>query len=276
MVNPPPSESGRESLEFADRRKQRKQELRGKFFKNKSPVLKTGWRVFVSSGLLATGVWVVSLPLWNLTDPSQIEVLGTRLLSNSQIKEKISIDYPQYIFRLQPQAIAAQLEKKAPVYDVVVKRSLFPLKVIVIVQEREPVARTVLNNQAGFIDIKGVWIAAKSYPEKLKKPELVVLGTNQTVLQVWRKLYTQISQSPVKISKLDFRNSSNLILTTDLGLVYCGAYTYNKMEKQIQMLGRLRSLPKSANLKFTHIDLINPDFPVVDGVTPLKPNDLKP
>jgi len=271
------SESTKESLDFADRRKQRKQQLRGDFFKNKSPVLKMAWRVVISSGLLASGIWIVSLPLWNLTNPNQIEVLGTRLLSVSQIKEKISINYPQYIFRLQPQAIAAQLEKKAPVYDVVLKRSLFPLKVIVIVQERQPVARAVLNNQPGFIDTKGMWIAAKSYSNQLKKPQLIVLGTNQTVLQVWRKLYSQISQSPVKISKLDFRNSSNLILTTDLGLVYCGAYSYNKMDKQIQMLGRLRSLPKTANLKFTHIDLINPDFPVVDGVTPLKPSEqLKP
>jgi len=271
------SESTKESLDFADRRKQRKQQLRGDFFKNKSPVLKMAWRVVISSGLLASGIWIVSLPLWNLTNPNQIEVLGTRLLSVSQIKEKISINYPQYIFRLQPQAIAAQLEKKAPVYDVVVKRSLCPLKVIVIVQERQPVARAVLNNQPGFIDTKGMWIAAKSYSNQLKKPQLIVLGTNQTVLQVWRKLYSQISQSPVKISKLDFRNSSNLILTTDLGLVYCGAYSYNKMDKQIQMLGRLRSLPKTANLKFTHIDLINPDFPVVDGVTPLKPSEqLKP
>ncbi len=260
-----------DTSEFAKRRKQRKQELRNEFFEKKSPVLKIGWRVLVSSGILGVGVWVVSLPFWNLTTPNQIEIKGTRLLSATELKQKIDIDYPQYIYRMQAQAIASQLEKKAPVYDVVVKRSLFPIKVTVIVQERQPVATATFNGQAGFIDAKGIWISAKSYPTNIKKPDILVIGTNANVLQVWKKLYTQISRSSVKISKLDFRIPSNLILTTDLGLVYCGNYTYSKMEKQIQMLDRLRSLPKSTpNLKFTHIDLINPNFPVVDGVTPPK------
>jgi cell division protein FtsQ len=265
-----------EGLNFAERRKQRKQKLRSEFFTNKAPALKTGWRILVSLGIFTAALWVVSLPIWNLTSPNQIEVQGTKLLSAKELKSKISIDYPKYIFRMQPQAIATQLEKKAPVYNVVVKRSLFPIKVTVIVQERQPVAIAILNGEAGFIDAKGVWVAAKSYPSNLTKPEITVLGANQAVLQVWRKLYSQISRSPIKISKLDFRNPSNLILTTDLGLIYCGDYTYSKMEKQIQMLDRLRSLPKSSiGLKFTHIDLINPNYPVVDGVTPFKP-EIKP
>jgi cell division protein FtsQ len=266
-----------EGLSFAERRRQRKQKLRSEFFTNKAPAFKTGWRFLVSFGIFTAALWVVSLPIWNLTSPNQIEVKGTKLLSAKELKDKIAIDYPKYIFRMQPQAIATQLEKKAPVYNVLVKRSLFPIKVTVIVQERQPVAIATLNGQeAGFIDPKGVWVEAKSYPPNLKKPEIIVLGANDRILQMWRKLYSQISRSPVKISKLDFRNPSNLILTTDLGLVYCGDYTYSKMEKQIQMLDRLRSLPKSSiGLKFTHIDLINPNYPVVDGVTPFKP-EVKP
>lgn len=263
MVNQSPDTS-----EFAKRRKQRKQELRSEFFENKSPVLKMGWRVLVSSGILGLGIWAVSLPFWNLTSPDQIEIEGTKLLSAKELKQKIDIDYPQYIYRMQAQAIASQLEKKAPIHNVVVRRSLFPVKVTVIVQERQPVATATLNSKAGFIDATGIWISAKSYPN-IKMPDLLVMGTNSNVLQVWKKLYTQISRSPVKISKLDFRIPNNLILTTDIGLVYCGNYNFGKMEKQIQMLDRLRSLPKnSANLKFTHIDLIDPNFPVVDGVTP--------
>jgi cell division protein FtsQ len=265
-----------EGLSFAERRRQRKQKLRSEFFTNKAPAFKMGWRFLVSFGIFAAALWVVSLPIWNLTSPNQIEVQGTKLLSAKELKDKIAIDYPKYIFRMQPQAIANQLEKKAPVYNVVVKRSLFPIKVTVIVQERQPVATANLNGQVGFIDAKGVWVSAKSYPSNLKKPEITVLGVNDRVLQVWRKLYSQISRSPVKITKLDFRAPSNLILTTDLGLVYCGDYTYSKMEKQIQMLDRLRALPKSsAGLKFTHFDLINPNYPVVDGVTPFKP-EVKP
>jgi len=265
-----------EASGFAERRRQRKQELRQDFFKDKSPALKMAWRIVVSAGLLGLGVWVVSLPLWNITSPNQIEVQGTRLLSAKQLKDKIKIEYPQYIFKLRPQAIATQLEAKVPVYNVVVKRSLFPLRVSVIVQEREPVATASLNGKTGFIDAKGVWIASSSYPNSIKKPEILVVGANQNVLGIWRKLYSQISRSPVKISVLDFRLPNNLILTTELGLVYTGEYTYSKMEKQIKMLDRLRSLPKSsAKLKYTHIDLINPDYPVVDGVTAPLP-DLKP
>lgn len=272
MVNQPEQES----LDFAQRRKQRKQKLRNEFFKDKAPALKMGWQILASGGIFGAGLWAVSLPLWNITSSKQIEVQGTQLLSARELKDKIYIEYPKYIFRMQPQAIAAQLEKKAPVFNVVVKRSLFPLRVTVIVQERQPVANATFNGQSGFIDLKGVWIPAKSYPPNLKKPELLVLGTNESVLQLWRKLYSLISGSTVKISKLDFRAPSNLILTTQLGLVYCGTYTYDKMAKQIQMLDRLRNLPKgTAKLNFSHIDLINPDFPVVDGVKPNQ-TEIKP
>ncbi|AFY72668.1 cell division septal protein [Synechococcus sp. PCC 7502] len=263
-------------VNFAERRRQRKQKLREEFFKDKAPALKMAWRIFVSSGILIAGVWLVSLPMWNLTSSNQIQVQGVRLLSANQLKEQIVIQYPLYIFRVQAQAIAAQLEKKAPVYNVVVKRSLFPLKLTVIVQERQPVANAILDGQSGYIDLKGVWISEKSYPPNLKKPELTVLGINQRVLGLWRRLYTQISRSPIKIFKLDFRSADNLILSTELGLIHCGDYTYDKMEKQIQMLDRLRNLPKSTtNLKFTHIDLINPNFPVVDGVKPTQ-TETKP
>ncbi len=259
-------------IDFASRRKQRKQKLRNEFFINRAPALKNGWRFLVSVGFLGSGIWLASLPIWNLTSSSQIQIQGARLLSANQLKSKIYIDYPKYIFRMQPQAISAQLEKKAPVYNVVVKRSLFPLKVTVFVQERQPVARAIYNAEPGFIDALGVWIAAKNYPPNFKpnykESELVVLGINENVLQLWPKLYSQIRQRPkIKIYKLDFRAPSNLILTTSLGMVYCGTYTYAKMEKQLETLDRLKLLPQNSP-SFTHIDLINPNFPAIDGVTP--------
>lgn len=264
-------------LSHEERRRQQKKQVAQKRFQNISPHLKTIWQILVSFGIFATGAWVVSQPYWEIRSPDQIEVQGTKLLSPQQLKTKIFIDYPKYIYRLQTQEIANQLEKKAPVYDVAVRRSLFPPRVIVIVRERQPVAIATINGQVGYLDFKGVWTSAKSYPTGIKKPDIEIVGANKNVLQDWRMLYGQISRSPVKISKLDFRAVNNLILSTDLGLVHCGAYSNSKIEAQIQMLNRLRSLPKSTpKLKFTHIDLVNPNFPVLDGVTPLKPTEAKP
>lgn len=266
MANQPSSPNSVTS-KYAQNRQRLKQEHRQRLITETLPKLKGAWRVVVSLGLFSLGIWVISLPVWEVTDPSQVEVTGTKLLSPQLVKQFVKIDYPTFFYRLRPQAIAAQLEKSVPVHNVVIKRAIFPLKVTVIVQEREPIATASKNRVAGYIDAKGMWIPAQIYSSSFKKPELVVLGLNDQVLQVWRRLYLKVASSSVKITQLDFRRSDNLILTTELGRIYCGEYTESRFTRQLKTLERLRNLPKSkAKLNFSHIDLVNPEYPVVDGV----------
>lgn len=239
------------------------------------PKLKGVWRICVSIVIFGSGIWIISLPMWEITNSNQVEVVGTMLLSPQLVKQYIKIDYPTFFYRLRPQAIATKLEQSLPVKNVAIKRSIFPLQITVIVQERQPIAIASKNGMAGYIDAKGLWIPAHIYSRRFAKPDLVVLGLDDRVLGQWRNLYSELAKSPVKITRLDFRRKDNLILTTELGLVYCGEYTPAKFGRQLQMLDRLRELPKAtAKLNFSYIDLVNPEYPVIDGVSPKKLPDI--
>lgn len=204
-----------------------------------------------------------------MRSPNQIDLEGNRLLSQETLKKLIPVSYPQSIFQVQPQEIAAKLEATAPVHSVIVTRTLFPSRLTVQVQEREPVASIERNGQTWLIDAGGVWMPLQSYPASMPKPRLTVLGMNDRIKQAWPSLYRQISQSPVKISQIDWRDEVNLVLISELGVVYCGAYNYPEFAKQLETLDRLRSLPQRLSPKsFTHIDLTDPKSPTLEMQSP--------
>jgi cell division protein FtsQ len=167
--------------------------------------------------------------------------------------------------------IATQLEANAPVSKVLVSRTIFPSKLTVQVQERLPIAKSTRKGQKGFLDTEGIWVSAKAYPSNINKPNLVVLEPNDKVIGQWSTLYRQISQSQVKISQVDARDESNLILTTELGLVYCGTYKPSLFTTQLETLDRLRALPERLKSKsFSHIDISQPSNPILEMNLPSK------
>ncbi len=233
------------------------------------------WQLTFITGLTGGMVWVAMLPDWQLRSASQIDIEGNNLLSKEIIKKALPIQYPQSIFQIQPQAIATQLEASAPVYKVIVSRTIFPSKLTIQVQERLPIANSTRNNQSGFLDAEGIWMPIKAYPDNITKPNLVVLEPNNRAIGQWSTLYRQVSQSQVKILQVDARDESNLILTTELGLVYFGIYKPSLFSTQLETLDRMRTLNEKFNEKFKaksfkHIDLSQPSNPILEINLPLQ------
>jgi cell division protein FtsQ len=227
---------------------------------------------------------LTTLPEWQLYNPSQIDVEGNRLLSKETIRKLVPIQYPQSIFQVQPQTIATKLVSAAPLQSVVVSRTVFPSRLTIQVRERLPVANVVRNGVVGFLDAEGVWMPQQAYPPSIDKPPLTVLEPAGRKLSQWTSLYRQISQSQIKISQIDARDESNLVLSTELGLVHFGSYNKDLFVKQLETLDRLRVLPEKLKSKnFAYIDLTDPTAPVLEMQTTAKespkdkqPTDLKP
>lgn len=79
----------------------------------------------------------------------------------------------------------------------------------------------------------------------------------------WPPLYQAVRRSPVKISQIDWQDSSNLILKTELGIVHLGPYS-SKFTDQLQALDQMRKLSKylSSN-QVRYINLENPEHPII-------------
>ncbi|WP_271251992.1 cell division protein FtsQ/DivIB [Pseudanabaena sp. Chao 1811] len=250
--------------DYVARRKQLRKQRRLRIFQRI-------WQLVFITGLTGGMLWVAMLPEWQLRSSNQIDVEGNKLLSKDTIRKSLPIQYPQSIFQIQPQAIASQLEASIPVSKVSVSRTIFPSKLTIQVQERLPVANSMRNGQQGFLDAEGIWMPAKVYPSNITKPNLVVLEPINRKLSQWSTLYRQVSQSQVKISQVDARDESNLILTTELGFVYFGTYKPSLFSTQLETLDRLRALPEKLKLSsFNYIDLSQPTNPVLEMNVPPK------
>lgn len=79
----------------------------------------------------------------------------------------------------------------------------------------------------------------------------------------WAALYEALRQNPIKVSVVDWRSTSNLVLETELGTVFLGPYT-SQFPRQLKALDQMRKLPQLiSRTQIDHIDLNNPDQPVV-------------
>jgi cell division protein FtsQ len=262
--------------ELAQRRQKLRQERRLK-------LLQSSWRTIAVSGLAGGLAWVITLPGWVIRQPEQVAIAGNRFLSAQAIQSLLPLAYPQSLLQLEPQAIAAQLESKAPIAEATVARQLFPPRLIVEVKERYPVAmiadpptpQAAKDKEAkpaaeaakvGFLDANGVWIPIESYTsfeQSFKLPTLKIIGYQEQKRSQWTELYQAVSQSPVKVLEIDWRDPSNLILKTELGIFHFGAYS-SKFSEQIRAMDRLRKLSEKLNPKqVTYIDLRNPDAPSI-------------
>lgn len=253
------------------------------------------WRTAMVSGIAGGLVWVTTLPNWVIRKPEQIDIEGNQFLSAPVIREWMSLSYPQSLFRVQPQALAHQLEAKAPIAEATVTRQLVPPKLMIQVKERQPVAiavndgggllfetlrerPTAFNSnpvpmkakksapQTAYIDAQGVLLPETSYQANERSPKLPtlkVIGMSDQYRPYWSQMYQAVSRSPVKVLEIDLQDPANLILKTELGIVHCGPYSF-QLPEQLSILDRLRELPdriKSPGIAY--INLRNPKSPSI-------------
>jgi cell division protein FtsQ len=233
-------------------------------------------RFTVVSGLAGLALWSLRQPVWVIRDANQLRVEGNQYLSDQTIRNLVAIPYPQSIFRTQPNAIATALKRKAPLSYVQVDRQLFPPELIVRVKEQTPVAAVHSKNQPGgqpttqpdlLLDAQGNVIPIESFQsleQGVQLPQLRVLGDPKTYQQYWANLYQGLNQSAVLIQQIDWRESGNLILTTELGVIHLGPYKAPLFAQQLRALGGLKGLTKTVpGSQIAYIDLRNPNAPAV-------------
>ncbi|MEQ9356502.1 MAG: FtsQ-type POTRA domain-containing protein [Coleofasciculus chthonoplastes F3-SA18-01] len=249
--------------QISNRRQQLKRARRVKFFQ-------AMWRSLMVGGMASGLIWAITLPDWVIRQPEQIDIEGNQFLSTQAIRSLLPLSYPQFLWRVEPQAIAESLENTAPIAEATVTRQLMPPGLIIQVQERQPVAiaqgQTQATSEPGFLDERGVWMPQSSYRSlkaNVELPTLQVRGQNEHYRPYWSQVYPVVHHSPVKILEIDWRNPANLILKTELGNVHLGSDS-SQLAEQLAVLDRMRQLPTQLQpSQIAYIDLKNPDRPVI-------------
>ncbi|MBW4466515.1 MAG: FtsQ-type POTRA domain-containing protein [Pegethrix bostrychoides GSE-TBD4-15B] len=266
--------SSTSSEELTSRRRDLRRKRRGRW-------LQTSWQIVSMTGLTLGVIWMVTLPDWMIRDPRQIVIQGNKSLSSDMIRAMLTISYPESILALRPDALAQQLKQQAPIADATVTRRMFPPSMVVQVQERHPVATVYVSPSTSLtpnrrfdnlfatalIDGAGVWIPYEKFValnQSQKLPALKVIGLQEQYQAQWVSLYQAVSRSPVKITMIDWREPSNLILYTDIATVHCGPFG-SRFEQQLQILDQMRQLPDNIKSEqVAYIDLSNPDMPMLE------------
>lgn len=268
-------------VELAQRRRKLRQRRRIR-------LLQSCWRILAVTSLAGSLVWITTLPAWVIRRSDQVKIEGNQYIPVQTIRSRLPIPYPQSLWRIEPQRIATELQATVPLAEVVVSRQLFPPGLIVQLKERYPVAIAISPTSSveehsanspnskltpashGLLDESGTWIPLESYTslnQSLKLPTLKVIGSYAHYQPFWANLYQDVRRSPVKISEIDWRDTANVILTTELGTVHMGSYT-SQFAYQLTVLDKMRKLPNYQNShQFDYIDLRNPNAPTahLDG-----------
>lgn len=248
---------------------QRRRQLRRQ---RKVRILQASWRLLFLLGIASVSVWVMSLPAWVVRQPQQVEVQGNRLLSAAAVQKLLPISYPQSLWQIQPEAIVHKLKQQPSIAQASVSRQLFPPRLKVQIQERTPVAIAVGADDraaASLLDAQGQMLPLQSYQrlhQSIALPTLKVLGMRDQYRSQWTTLYQAVSTSPVQISEIDWREPTNLILKTELGVVHLGAFS-SQLGQQLRSLDRMRQIGSNVNpTQIAYIDLRSPDAPVIQLV----------
>ncbi|MEB3274666.1 MAG: cell division protein FtsQ/DivIB [Prochlorothrix sp.] len=267
---------------LADRRQQLKRQRTLK-------VLSTLWRTTLVSGMAAGVVWSMTRPLWLLRTPDQVKVQGNEFLSAEMIRSLMPLNYPVSLLKVRPETIQASIAASEPIRHVRIIRTLLPPQLTIEVQERRPVAQVIQpgppgsNAQSweimGLLDDRGFWLDRTELAHlnsNVPLPSLTVLGQRDDYRTLWPPIYQTLQQSPVAVQQVDWRDSNNLILHTDLGLVHCGPFG-TQFQTQLAVLDRMRDLanhPEKQNLAY--IDLSRPNAPYLQMAVPATPPKQAP
>lgn len=233
------------------------------------------WQAMAVSSLAVGLFWLINQPIWFIRQPEQINVEGNQLLSDQTVRSLLRLSYPQSLWKIQPQTLAQTLESKSQIASASVTRQLFPPSLMIKIQERQPVAvaypsstlsQSTAHQQIGWLDASGDWSLIENYTELEKSkqlPTLKVIGNVNQYQAYWSQLYQVLSRSPVKILQINWQDSSNVILETEIGTVHIGPYS-SKFSEQLRVIDRMRNVPqhidKSQKMYF---DLKNPSQPLL-------------
>lgn len=219
-------------------------------------------------GFCAISVFLVfNLPYWQIQYQSQIEVNGNKLTSKEFVFSTLNFSYPQYIWTINGVNLAHEIESIPSIAAVRINKSIIPPKLIVSLQEKEPVAVATFAGKVGFLDISGHWIAQRFYDNMaadLALPKLKVVNYRPEYRPSWLRIYELILRySELQVTELHWGQSSDLFLYTKIGKVFLGS-DRSQLKQQFKTMLKLKKLPDYIEgSKVSYIDLSNPNLNLI-------------
>ncbi|MCC0178572.1 FtsQ-type POTRA domain-containing protein [Waterburya agarophytonicola K14] len=221
------------------------------------------WRSCLLISLILSLGLLTTLPFWKVKHQSQIIINGKQLVGTKTIHHALEFPYSQFIWAINSTNLTQKLESIPSVRVAHINKQIIPPKVIISVEEREPIAIATFAGQMGFLDRDGAWIAQEFYTNidgDFTLPKLVVLNYQSNYQKSWKNLYQLISLYPeLKINEVQWHHSGNLFLQTKIGRVSLGTNS-SRLSEQFKIMLKLQNLNDRIDKnKIAYIDLSNPN-----------------
>ena len=246
----------------AERRRQIRQQRRQERLRNL-------WRLIVFSAIAAGTGYALLRAGWVLSEPQQVEVVGSRQVGREQVIKAAGLRFPTPLLGLHPRRLASELTAALPVEQVQVSRLMAPPRLRVAVVDREAVARarrlTGKGLESGFVDRLGNWMSSRqSGGIAAAKPlTLTVLGWQPRHRPVLALLLGQRQRLGADLQEIRFdANGSLWLRSARLGLVRLGPPD-SQLPRRLAVVQHLsRELPgRVKGQTLQSIDLSDPDQP---------------
>ena len=244
----------------------RRKELRRQ---RRSERLRLLWHILVFSAASAGLGYLLLRQGWTLREPSQVEVMGSAVVSRDQVISAAGLRFPQPLMALQPRQVASDLMGALPVEQVRVSRLMLPPRLRVELKDREAVARaerrTDRGPEMGFVDGLGNWISTRQHMGVRSQGDLslLVVGWNARHRAVLAQVLEEREVLGPGLREIRFEPDGSLwLLTTQLGKVRLGPADA-RLPRRLEVVGHLsRTLPSSMKgAPPLLIDLSDPEQP---------------
>jgi cell division protein FtsQ len=246
----------------AARRKQLRQQRRAE-------QLRQLWQLVAFSAISAGLGWVLLKQGWNLRDASQVEVVGSQLVSRDQVIQAAGLRFPQPLLTLQPRELGSSLSQALPVERVQVSRSILPPRLRVELVDREAVARaerrTPQGPEQGYIDRVGSWISTRQHDGVKIKGDLTlkVVGWTERHRPTLARVLARREKLGPSLQEVRFEPDGSLWLVTgSLGRMRMGP-SDNQLDRRLEVASHLlATLPARLGGRTPRlIDLSDPEQP---------------
>ena len=244
----------------------RRKELRRQ---RRSERLRLLWHILVFSAASAGLGYLLLRQGWTLREPSQVEVMGSAVVSRDQVISAAGLRFPQPLMALQPRQVASDLMGALPVEQVRVSRLMLPPRLRVELKDREAVARaerrTDRGPEMGFVDGLGNCISTRQHMGVRSQGDLslLVVGWNARHRAVLAQVLEEREVLGPGLREIRFEPDGSLwLLTTQLGKVRLGPADA-RLPRRLEVVGHLsRNLPSSMKgAPPLLIDLSDPEQP---------------
>ncbi|MFM8525970.1 MAG: cell division protein FtsQ/DivIB [Cyanobacteriota bacterium] len=242
--------------------------------------LRNLWRIVVFS---AAGVGLASVLLrqgWRLDSVTQLEVVGSRLVSRDQVAEAADLHFPQPLLSLQPRQLAERITAALPVDQVQVTRLMLPPRLRIQLVDREAVARAERRGphgpEPGYVDRLGHWMAPHQQGRLTAvAARRIVRGWQPEHRPALALLFRQQDRLGGAMEEIDLQPDGTLsVRIQPLGMVRLGQ-GLALLPQRLEVLSHL-SMELPARLQGRHleaIDLTDPQHPELSLPAPVKPGD---